>query len=591
MKLNVLTRAKFLILKIVGGIVIALFFFVLGMNYLPTQDFIITPQTEAVIQPKVQQQHKIESEIAAYYRSGKFTFDSPLVIQNPYRTAPLTALLIFDTQEDLQVSVHVPGKTPQASVDFTFENFSKHHEIPVYGLYADDLNRVTITGKNKAGETSETVVEMKTEPLPVYLDPFKIVTMNPDLYNPGLNFTFQKNKPVFDLDGKVRWFSTDSTFQTFTPLDNGHYLFTYSVDKGTNDVVMEMDLLGKIYTVYNVPNGVHHDFAELPTGNILVTSGDDSSMAKEDFILEINRKSGYIVRSIDFKKYLDKSRQNEIGLAPVDWLHVNSIVYDASDQSIMFSARAQSAVIKMSYPDMKIKWILGPHDNWPVKYQPYLLTPVGNNFEWQWSQHHATILSEKSVNGSQLIDIMLFDNGLYRTFNAKEALSAADSYSRVVHYQINETRRTVEQVWEYGKERGSELFSVSRGSSYLLGNGNILGTWSEIARDANGLPTTQVVEGSGTTSARVIEVNPVNNQVVFEVALDNTVNYRTFRANLYDHYSGENSILSAKLNDTTTYDLGKRAITALQPLKGVLDGIQVWVKALAKSTLRWLRII
>jgi arylsulfate sulfotransferase len=591
MKLNLLARSKFIILKIVGGIVIALSFFVLGMNYLPTQELTLNEQTGAIIQPRVEQQHKIESEIAAYYRSGKFTFDKPLVIQNPYRTAPLTALLIFDTQENIQISVHIPGKTPQSSVDFTFESFSKHHEIPVYGLYADTINHITLTGQNKAGETSETVIDLKTEPLPIYLDMFKIVTANPDLYNPGMNFTLEKYKIVFDINGEIRWFTTDPTFQTFAFLENGHCLFTFFVDKVPNIVVMEMDLLGKIYAIYNVPYGVHHDFAELPNGNILVTSGDNSPTAKEDFIYEIDRKNGYFVRTFDLKKYLDYNREHEIGVGTYDWLHMNSLVYDAKDGSILFSARSQSAVIKMSYPEMKIQWILGPHDNWSAKYQPYLLTPVGNNFEWQWSQHHATILSQATLNGSQLIDILLFDNGLYRSFNKEDALSAADSYSRVVHYQINETRRTVEQIWEYGKERGSDIFSISRGSAYLLEKGNIFGTWSEIARDTNGSPITRVVEGSGTVSARMIEVNPLNNQVTFEVVLNNSVNYRTIRANLYDRYKGENSILSAKLNDTSTFDLGKRVITALQPVKKQLDVAQLWVKAAAKKALRWLKII
>lgn len=45
---------------------------------------------------------------------------------------------------------------------------------------------------------------------------------------------------------------------------------------------------------------------------------------------------------------------------------------------------------------MKIQWILGLHDNWPSAYQPYLLTPSpgqqDEEFEWQWSLHHATIV-------------------------------------------------------------------------------------------------------------------------------------------------------------------------------------------------------
>ena len=76
----------------------------------------------------------------------------------------------------------------------------------------------------------------------------------------------------------------------------------------------------------------------------------------------------------------------------------------------------------MTYPGMQIKWILGPHDNWSPKFQPYLLTPVGENFEWPWSQHHATLYGP-DVPGDNIIDILLFDNGLYRSFDLASAYS------------------------------------------------------------------------------------------------------------------------------------------------------------------------
>ena len=373
-----------------------------------------------------------------------------------------------------------------------------------------------------------------------------------------MNFTFLDHKPVFDINGDIRWYSTSSTLQSFTHLENGHYLFTYTIDDEPNNVVMEEDLLGKIYAIYNIPDGVQHDFAELPNGNLLATTQDPASKTIEDSIIEIDRTNGDIVRSFDLKNYLDDNRQNEIGLSPLDWLHINSIVYDTNDQSIIFSSRAQSAVIKMSYPSMKIQWILGPHDHWTSQYQPYLLNPVGDNFEWQWSQHDASILSEGNINGDEIIDILLFDNGNYRSFDVNTALSPEDSYSRIVLYQIDETNRTVKQLWEYGKERGSDLFSISRGSAYLLGNGNYLGDWAEIVTGEDGSPIVGP-SNSITVHSEIIEVDPSNNQVVFEARI-NAMNYRTFRANLYDGYSVDNTGLSTKLNDTTTMDLAQEIL-------------------------------
>jgi hypothetical protein len=95
---------------------------------------------------------------------------------------------------------------------------------------------------------------------------------------------------------------------------------------------------------------------------------------------------------------------------------------------------------------------------------------------------------------------------------------------------------TVEQVWEYGKERGTELFSISRGSAYSLANGNILGTYSEIARDASGSPTLNAVD-DGPLISKIVEVNPTTSEIASEYTIHGKITYRLFRAGLYDGYS------------------------------------------------------
>ena len=90
-----------------------------------------------------------------------------------------------------------------------------------------------------------------------------------------------------------------------------------------------------------------------------------------------------------------------------------------------------------------------------------------------------------------------------------------ESYSRVVHYRINEATMTIEQVWEYGKQSGAALFSALRGSAYLLPNGDVLGTWGDICKDAHGKPGGQN-DVNGTVETKIIEVDPSNNEVVFE---------------------------------------------------------------------------
>lgn len=114
--------------------------------------------------------------------------------------------------------------------------------------------------------------------------------------------------------------------------------------------------------------------------------------------------------------------------------------------------------------------------------QKYLLKPVGDDFEYSYNQHHATILPDYD-DDPETIDILLFDNGLTRSLRnaelqrqiVEDELVPPENYSRLVHYRINERDMTVEQIWQYGKERGEELFSCYRGSAQLLQNNNMLG--------------------------------------------------------------------------------------------------------------------
>ena len=452
----------------------------------------------------------IDSELDAYYHAGEYSFKNPMVIQDPYQAAPLTALVIFDTPEASQISINVPGKTPQAAIDFTFPGFVNYHEIPVYGLYADAMNHVTLKMETKDGLRDQTEIDLQTEPLPVTMPVFQVDTVVADRYSPGFNFAFLDTSPVFDLNGDIRWYSKRMSNQdfmhVFTPLHNGKFVFAYTTGDKEQKTVLEEDLLGKVYAIYYIVGGIHHDIYEMPNGNLLVTSADLESATVDDYIVEVNQSNGHTIRSYDLKKYLDKNRPHEIGMQASDWLHLNSVIYDPIDQSIIISSRAQSAVIKMSYPEMKIKWILGPHENWSEKYQPYLLTPSGGNLEWPWSQHHATILMPRNQD-TNILDILLFDNGQFRSFDQASAYSPPESYSRMVHYRINETTMTIEQVWEYGKERGSSLFSGIGGSAYQLGNGNVMGTWGSIARNEQGTPVAQPYPND-TVLTKIIEVDP-----------------------------------------------------------------------------------
>jgi hypothetical protein len=165
-----------------------------------------------------------------------------------------------------------------------------------------------------------------------------------------------------------------------------------------------------------------------------------------------------------------------------------------------------------------------------------------------------------------MIDILLIDNGQYRSFDPTMAFSASESYSMVVHYRINEVTLTIEQIREYGKENGAATYSVVGSGASQLANGDILGTWGTIARNAQGEPIQRPVPGD-SVQARIIEIDPRNDQVVFDCSVENTTIYRTLRAGIYDGFSEENPYLSTPLNNTSGNDLYDRSVMAWRDLR------------------------
>ena len=195
-----------------------------------------------------------------------------------------------------------------------------------------------------------------------------------------------------------------------------------------------------------------------------------------------------------------------------DWLHMNGLAYDPSDNSIIVSGKNQG-LIKISWED-ELRWIMAPKKGWGVSGRngdgfdtnPYLLTAVNSegkpydtkvqngeesasDFDFPWGQHAPEVLS----NGN----IILYDNGFSRNFTQKV------NYSRAVEYEVNKENMTVEQKWQYGKERGPKFFSMLISDvDYLPNSKNIL-----------------VTSGFIYHNAKIVEVSYPENNEVFEATL------------------------------------------------------------------------
>ncbi len=390
-----------------------------------------------------------KKELSFLSDSSSYTAENPKIILNPYDISPLTALLVFETKDLTAPTVTIIGKDKKTTITNTFTP-SKKHFLPIYGLYADTNNEVLLTVN---GITTKLTIQ--TNPLPEdFVLPSNIETS--DETNNQFYFFTPSSKgytAAYDSNGDVRWYLTENFIWDIQRLQNGHLLL--SSNRLINPPyymtgLMEIDLLGKIYYEYTLPGGYHHDVYEMDDGNLLIATDNFSDGTVEDTIVELNRASGEIVKTIDLKNIIPIKEGHNLYTTEYDWFHNNSVWYDKKTNSITLSGRHQDIVINIDYESLEINWILGDPTNWSKEFQTYFLMPVGENFEYQYAQHAAKILP----NG----DLFLFDNGNNRS-KVEEKVSADNNYSRGVIYHIDTNNKTVEQVWQYGKEEGSDFYS------------------------------------------------------------------------------------------------------------------------------------
>lgn len=472
-----------------------------------------------------------QEDVEDEFETEGYTIDDPKIILNPYGNSPLTALILFETKNKVAPKVTIVGKDKLSTFIHTFKS-EKEHMLPIYGLYADYVNEVVIEYED-GEEKVKKIVSIQTEKLPKNMIlPTSVYADKANLTNDLYFFTPSSTgyTCAYDVNGDVRWYFTNYALWKIDRLENGNLLV--SSDRLINSPyymtgLYEMNLLGKVITEFRMEGGYHHDYYEMENGNLLVASdefnNDDGTV--EDYIVELDRLTGEVVKMFDLKDILNMKDGQSENWTAYDWFHNNSVWYDKKTNSITLSGRHQDAVINIDYKTGELNWIIGDPTNWSKEYQRYFFTPVGEGeFEWQWSQHAAMITPEGYV--------FILDNGNNKSKIEEDYVSADNSYTRGVMYKIDTDEMTIEQVWEYGKSRGSEFYSpyisdvdYLAKSHYIVHSGGIVYIDGKNSNQPAGFST-----GNTTLVSDTVEL--LNDKVIFELKLP-TNNYRVEKMNLY----------------------------------------------------------
>ena len=422
-------------------------------------------QQVQIEQTWLQRQEEAERAIRALEQQ-KNTFQDPKVIVNPYQIAPLTALILFQTEQETTVQVTVAGI--DGAADFTYScGAARKHRVPVYGLYTGCSNRVQL----QLSDGQCCTIQIQTEPAPANLAACKATG---DLPMGEWMFTVPVSgsslPAAYDGSGACRWYLSEELAFQISRAKNGRLLSCgpallsppYSAA-----AIWEFDLLGKLYREYRIPGGVCNGFFEMADGDFLALHQHFLRGTAADLCVQIDRGTGEIVKTWDLRTLLPMMKGGSPSQTGSDWFHASSIWYDQAGDGILIAGSHQDVVVQIGYTSGQLNWILGDPTGWPAELvQQYFLRASQDTMDWCYEPGWVQMLPDHQL--------LCFDNGHLRTKKGGTPLPAEDRYSRVVCYQIHPDDRTVEEVWSLGKEAGNAWYSPYLSSCHVDDAGRCL---------------------------------------------------------------------------------------------------------------------
>jgi hypothetical protein len=486
----------------------------------------------------------------------------------PNPEAPLTARLRFNTDRPARTRLTIDDGERRTEA-LAEKDYVTDHEVMVLGLRPGRRHRVEIAVEDGNGVTgSAPAVEVSTAPLPADLPEVEVLTRKTDRMEPGVTvlslIRWSGLKPdgkwgalvAYDAEGDVVWYYKGNEFlDEARPLPNGHLLTLYS-DEGQ---MLELDMLGTIVRRWHttgiakedVPassiaidaDTFHHDVCRTPSGNLLVLSTEirrveeypssetDPSAPRRptnvvgDVLLELTPEGKVVGRhrffdlldpyllgygSLDTGFWFDIYTQYADD--PVhDWAHANS-VHCESDARALVSFNHLSAVAALDLRSGTIEWLLSEPTGWK---EPWARKLLGASAGFEWPYHfHAVTRTRRGT-------LLLFDNGITRARPFQPPVPATEAWSRVVELAVDESARTVSQVWSYGGPHADRFLTAFLSEAdELPTTGNILITDGGHVRGADGADTDKVSPGHHW--GRVLEVTRTDPpEKVWELRIDN----------------------------------------------------------------------
>jgi arylsulfate sulfotransferase len=352
--------------------------------------------------------------------------------------------------------------------------------LPVFGLYANRKNDVEVTFTFVDGSTQKLPIRISTTP---YTDPRGIYD-HPELVQPldpdvalGYSYVYIKasrgTPMIIDTDAQIRWVGTgiDNSFSS-NFLDNG-----FTIGSHDFPTVYRLELDGTWTSSQIASPSIEHFQHNIAAGREARLGGVDTMTAGveniQSTVIEFD-DAGDVLRTWDFAQIIgDYMRaQGDDADAFVrpgaNWLHINSQIYDPSDDTLIVSSREQF-VIKIRYDSREIVWILGD----PTKY--WYTFPSLRAKALALSPKDAYVpIGQHSINITADGDLLLFNNGMRTSPLAVPhgaPLGQKREFSAVNAYRINAKKMKAAETRRYTHDETMLSRVCSSAAESLLADG------------------------------------------------------------------------------------------------------------------------
>lgn len=509
-------------------------------------------------------QKKVNDELERAKKNKSYSIENAYVKLNPYEISPLSAIIIFYTQSEEEVEVFINDEF------FTKMEKSKEHAIPIYGLYEDYDNVITlkINGKSYDKHIKTDASNIK---YPLNISKNEVLNNENDLI-----FTVSSYETYFtcwDRNGKLRFYLTVDNRMDVEWLPNGHFLIGTSEGQVRENFLslVEMDYLGKIYNYYNLEHGYGFEMQILKNGNYMLAGGDKAIYFDHQYIYEMNPSDGSVINELDIydviKKIDPEFLDEYLGQKAIR----NGFFYNEDTDELVVSFREINTIFCFNFKEKTLE---------------YVFTGTSKLFSSSvWNQYLVKVKSGRYPMGQHTPTITkdgylaFFNNGYDRysiTFDGLNNITDnfKDAYTSVEIYDIKNNVASL--VWKEDFEK--KYFSIKYGLFSVLENGFKFMNYGYILKDefrrrsnSNIAETEKNVED---IYSRIIELDK-DGKVVFEATCEEG-KYRAFIHNLY--LDNTKNVEIDSFNTIDTVSKSKLETTSVRNLD--LDSSLEWINSL-----------